>query len=170
MFRMMLLSERLRTSSSHRPVADVLPRSIISPDDLLRLCIYCICWPQHRALFERGTQPHTHAHTYTSLSLSPARSLARVGYGSTTRAPGAPLPYVAIKRRFSTRQRCVGIIAAGRRAAHNNLTSPSAAVRRDGGRSGTTDRRYPLELRPGVSLYALRELSLEEPGTARIEL
>lgn len=102
-----------------------------------------------RSLRTRHTTTHTRTHIHLSLSLSPARSLARVGYGRTTRAPGAPLPYVAIKRRFGTRQRCVGIIAAGRRAAHNNLTSPSAAVRRDGGRSGTTDRRYPLVLAPG---------------------
>lgn len=102
-----------------------------------------------RSLRTRHTTTHTRTHIHLSLSLSPARSLARVGYGRTTRAPGAPLPYVAIKRRFGTRQRCIGIIAAGRRAAYNNLTSPSAAVRRDGGRSGTTDRRYPLVLAPG---------------------
>lgn len=113
--------------------------------------VYIIYVGRSIALSSNAAHNHTHTrtHIHLSLSLSPARSLARVGYGRTTRAPGAPLPYVAIKRRFGTRQRCVGIIAAGRRAAHNNLTSPSAAVRRDGGRSGTTDRRYPLVLAPG---------------------
>lgn len=129
--------------------------------------VYMVYDGRTSTLSSNAAQPHTRAHTPLSLSLSPARSLARL---RTHAALGEPLPYVSIEHRLHTSKRCVRLMVAGRWAAHNtNLTPPSVAARLDG--RVTTDRccsSTVLLLRPAVTLYALWELSLKETAATAI--